>query len=259
MTRGWLYRPSGVWTVRILTLAATLGIWQAYASGLNRALLAPPSEVAQALWEEAVTVGNIWPALGGSLLTLVSGFGLSMLVGVPLGIAMGRARTLEYVIDPYVSFLYALPHVALVPLMVIWFGFNLQFRLAYVFVSAVFPAIINTMVGVKNVDQELLDAGRAFCASERQVLRTIVLPSAVPYIFAGGRQALSSAWVGVVVSEILAALTGVGRLIVTYGDDYKTANMLVPIVVIMGIAVAIQSLTAKLQGRITRWQAVRNV
>ena len=253
-SRAWLYTSSGAWTVRIATLAILLTAWELYAAGLNRALLAPPSEVAAAFYQQAFVQGTLWGSLGDSLVTLVGGFALSMAIGVPVGIVMGRVRTVEHVVDPYVSFLYALPHVSLVPLLVIWLGFELKFRLAYVVVSAVFPVVINTMTGVKNVDPDLLDTGHAFCASERQKLRTIVLPSSAPYIFAGARQAFSSAWVGVVVSEMLATLTGMGGKILTYATQYRTADMLVPILIIMGVAIAIQAMSGYLQARLTPWQ-----
>jgi ABC-type nitrate/sulfonate/bicarbonate transport system permease component len=109
------------------------------------------------------------------------------------------------------------------------------------------------MTGVKNVDPDLLDTGHAFCASERQKLWTIVLPSSAPYIFAGARQAFSSAWVGVVVSEMIATLTGVGGKILTFSNQYRTADMLVSILIIMCVAVGIQSLSGYLQTRLAPW------
>lgn len=248
-----LNTATGEWVVRLGTLVGLLIIWEVYASGLSRALLAPPSEVAMAFYRQAFIEKTIWGPLGNSLVTLILGFGLSMLIGVPIGILMGRVRSIEYVADPYVSFLYALPHASLVPLMVIWFGFDLKFRLAYVVISAVFPVIINTMTGVKNVDPNLLDTGRAFCATERQTLRTIVLPSSLPYIFAGARQAFSASWVAVVVSEMTATLTGVGGTILHYVTRFQTADMLVSILLIMGIAASIQMLSDYFQGRLTPW------
>lgn len=253
-TKPWLYTSTGIWTVRLVTLAILLVVWQWYASGLSRALIAPPSEIVIAFYQQAFVQSTIWSPLTDSLITLFSGFALSMIIGVPVGILMGRLRAVEHVVDPYVSFLYALPHASLVPLMVIWLGFEFKFRLAYVVVSAVFPVIVNTMTGVKNVSPDLLDTGHAFCASERQKLLTIVLPSSAPYIFAGARQAFSSAWVGVVVSEMIATLTGLGGKILGYANQYRTADMLVCILLIMGIAVAIQGVSGVFQSRVTPWQ-----
>ena len=110
------------------------------------------------------------------------------------------------------------------------------------------------MTGVKNVSPDLLDTGHAFCAVERQKLWTIVLPSSLPYIFAGARQAFSSAWVGVVVAEMTATLTGVDGKILNYANQYRTSDMLVSILIIMCVAVAIQGLSGFLQARLAPWQ-----
>ena len=252
--RPFLYTAAGIWTVRLVTLFGLLAVWQVYASGLSRALLAPPTEIAAAFYQQAIVQGTVWAALSDSLITLFAGFAVSMTLGVPIGVLMGRIRTFEHVADPYVSFLYALPHASLVPLMVIWLGFEFKFRLAYVVVSAVFPVIINTMTGVKNVSPDLLDTGHAFCANERQKLWTIVLPSCTPYIFAGARQAFSAAWVGVVVSEMIATLTGVGGKILHYVNQFRTADMLIYILMIMSVAIAIQGLSSLLQARLAPWQ-----
>jgi ABC-type nitrate/sulfonate/bicarbonate transport system permease component len=250
---GFLYRPTGIWTVRTLTFAAILVSWQLYARHLDRAIGAPPTRVAQAMWRQVVTHRTIYGPLGSSLEALFLGFAISVALGVVVGVAMGRWRAVEYTLDPYVSFLYALPHVAFVPVMVFWLGFELKFRLAYVVLSAVFPVIINTMAGVKNVDPELLAAGKSFCANERQILRTIVMPATTPYIVAGARQAFSAAWVGVVVAEVLSTQTGLGGQINKFADTFLTADMYVPILFIMLIATIIQALTNFLQARLTPW------
>src|SRR6185437_9508780 len=109
---------------------------------------------------------------------------------------MGRFRWFENVTDPYVSFLYALPHVCFVPLMVVWLGFGFKFGLAYVTLSAIFPVIINTIHGVKGIDQAYIEAGQSFCASKRTILRSIVLPAATPFMVTGARLAFSVSWIG---------------------------------------------------------------
>jgi ABC-type nitrate/sulfonate/bicarbonate transport system permease component len=250
--RPFLYRRSGIWTVRIATAATILVSWQLYARNLPRALGAPPTQTASAVWRQ-ISSGSIVGPLESSMIALSLGFLIAVVVGIPIGIAMGRWRPIENVIDPYVSFLYALPHVAFVPVMVVWFGFELEFRLAYVVLSAIFPVIINTMTGVKNVDPELVAVGRSLCASTTRQLRTIILPAASPFIVAGARQAFSSAWVGVIVAEVLATQDGLGGLITHYSNYFLTADMYVPILFIMFIAVTIQSIADYFQARLTPW------
>jgi NitT/TauT family transport system permease protein len=248
-----LYRSSGVWTVRVATAVLIFGAWQLYARNMSRALNAPPSEIAVAAYHQVFTDHTIFTALASSLTALVLGYLIALALGLPIGVAMGRWRPVEHVLDPYVSFLYALPHVAFVPLMIIWLGFELKFRLAYVVFSAIFPVVVNTMTGVKNVSTELTDVGESFCANERQILRRIVLPAAAPYMVAGARQAFSAAWVGVIVAEVLSTQTGLGGLINKYGNFFKMADMFVPILFIMLIAVIIQITTDFLQVRLTPW------
>ena len=248
-----LYRKSGMWTVRIVTLAMILGFWQWWAEGRQRAIAATPHEFANAVYRQLVTDHTFYGPLWSSLEAFILGVMISLLLGIPIGIAMGRWRSAEHTIDPYVSFLYALPHVAFVPIMIVWLGFQLEFRLAYVVLSAIFPVIINTMTGVKNVDEQLLDAGRSFCADEKLLVRTVVLPAASPYIVAGARQAMSAAWVGVVVAEVLSTQTGLGGLINHYSDYFLTADMYVPILGIMVIAVTIQAIAGYFQYRLTPW------
>ncbi|HEX2222233.1 MAG TPA: ABC transporter permease [Candidatus Limnocylindria bacterium] len=255
--RGFLYSPIGVWSVRAVTFVVLIGAWELYASGVSRALFAPPSAILESIMELAAVGGPLWGALAVSLGALLVGFGLAIVVGVAIGLLMGRFRPLEYVLDPYVSFLYALPSIALIPLLVIWFGIDAQLRLALVFLAGVFPVIINTMAGVKNVDPELLDVGRVAQASERQMMWTIVLPASLPFIFAGVRVALSQALVGVIVAEMTAIITGLGGMIIRFANFFQTAHLFVPILAIMVVSVALTELMKRLERRLTPWDRNR--
>ena len=255
--RRFLYRPEGIWTVRIVTFVLLIGFWEWWAQDVSRALFAPPSEVLAAFYELVFVQGAIHGALIESLITLVLGLGLCLVIGIPVGLAMGRSRTLEWGLDPYVTFLYVLPSVAFVPLLVVWLGFDLQMRVALVVISGVFPMIINTMVGVKHVDPEFVDGGRAFTATPWQIMLTIIVPATLPFMFAGLRIAFSAAWVGVIVAEMTALITGIGGLILHYANLFRTANVLVPILFIMAVGVFIQWFSASLQRRMTPWHVER--
>lgn len=250
---GFLHTRTGVWTVRIVTFVVLIAVWEVYASGVSRALFAPPSAIVESIIELTITEGTLWGAVAISTGALVAGFGLAIVVGVLIGLIMGRFRAVEYVLDPYVSFLYALPSIALIPLLVIWFGIDTQLRLALVFLAGVFPVIINTMAGVKNVDRELLDVGHVACASERQMVTTIVLPAAMPFIFAGIRVALSQALVGVIVAEMTAIITGLGGMIIRFANFFQTANLFVPILAIMVVSVSLTTLLKWLERRLMPW------
>jgi NitT/TauT family transport system permease protein len=249
----YLRSPWVVWGIRIATFAVVIGVWQVVGESMNRALFAPPSEVAKAAIEQLTAQPSILEPLLVSFEAFAIGMALGTLVGIPFGLALGRYRTVEFVLDPYVTFLYVIPSVAFVPLFVLWFGFDFKFQVALVFESTLFPMMINAAAGAKNVEADLIDGGRSFGASELQLMRTIVVPASLPFVFAGLRIAFSSAWVGVVVAQMTGALTGLGGLIKIFASTFRTADMLVPILVIMVVGVLIHGLTGWLLTRLTPW------
>lgn len=251
--RSLLRRRPVTFAIRAVTFVVVIGIWQLYGSSVNRALFAPPSEVAVAAINQLTAQPSILEPLLVTFVAFFIGMSLGIIVAIPLGLLIGRYRSVEFVLDPYVTFLYVIPSVAFVPLFVLWFGFDFKFQVALVFESSLFPIMINTAAGAKNVEADLVDGGRSFGASEIQILRTIIVPASLPFVFAGLRIAFSSAWVGVVVAQMTGALTGLGGLIKTYASIYRTADMLVPILVIMGIGVCIHAFTSWLLVRLTPW------
>ncbi|HSF23292.1 MAG TPA: ABC transporter permease [Blastocatellia bacterium] len=248
-----LSRARNVWAVRITTFAILLTVWEIYGQGISRALFAPPSEIARA-YVVQVSEGTLLDAVALSMGSLLVGLMAGAIVGIFLGVLMGRSRTLEHLLDPYVSFLYATPTIALIPVLIIWFGIGTLLRMFLVFLSAVFLVIINTMVGVKQVDPELIDIGRSNCATEYQILRTIVLPGALPFIFGGLRLALAQSLVGVIVAEMTTTVTGLGALVITFSNFFQTANMMVPILTIMMISILLTEVMRRLQRRLTPWE-----
>lgn len=251
---GFLYRRSGIIITQVVTFVLLLAVWEWYASDKSIALIAPPSKIAEAAYRLVIVEQDLIFALGGSIWTMAIGMTLAIGLGVPLGILMGRSKTIENVLDPYVMFLYVLPSVAFVPVLVVMLGIDVKLRLALIFLSAVFPLMINTIAGVKNVDKELIDGGRSFCASELQIMRTIILPASVPFIFAGIRIGLSAAWVGAIVSEMTAIITGVGGLLLESASRFRTADVFVAIFGIMIVAVTIQVVTSAIEKRLTPWR-----
>jgi ABC-type nitrate/sulfonate/bicarbonate transport system permease component len=251
--RGWLRRRPVVLAIRLVTFVVVIGLWQLYGENVNRALFAPPSEVFASLIKQFTTEPSLLEPLGVTFLAFGIGMALGVAVGIPLGLLVGRYRAVEFVLDPYVTFLYVIPSVAFVPLFVLWFGFDFKFQVALVFESTIFPVMINAAAGAKNVESDLVDGGRSFQASEWQIMRTIIVPASLPFVFAGLRIAFSAAWVGVVVAQMTGALTGLGGLIKIYASVYRTADMLVPILVIMVVGVLIHALTSWLLARLTPW------
>ena len=241
------------WIVRLAILGGIIAYWGYASLSVSRAVLPSPHGVATAFNNQVFVHHSIWAPLGSTLEVFIIGFLLSVIIGVPMGLTMGRYRIVALALDPYVSFLYGLPIIVFVPIFVIWFGYNTSFGIAVVVISAVWPVVINTMQGVINVDPNLIDVGESYCASERQILRSIVIPSTIPFVLAGARLAFSVSWIAVIVSEVVSSEQGLGGLISGFATSFLMADMFVPILFIAGISVVVLTIQTRLMPRLTPW------
>lgn len=237
----------------VATFVAFLVCWYAYAQYVGTSVLATPGQTVEAAWRQLVTERSLYDPLLSSCVILVVSFILSLALGIPLGILIGRSRVAAGLLNPHFTFLYVVPNGALLPIMVVLLGFGVELRIVYAVLSGIFIVIINTTAGVRSIDPELIATGRSFCASERQILRTIILPGAAGFIVAGARIAFAATWIGVVVAEILSTQTGLGGLITYYSNFYLIPDMFVPILAIMLVSLAILGLTTWVQPRLTPW------
>jgi ABC-type nitrate/sulfonate/bicarbonate transport system permease component len=247
--------PGRRWALRIGSVAAILIAWQLYGGSLNPILLSDPSAVAVA-FVDMVRDGSLGHALASSLTVLGIGFGTGSAAGVIIGLAAGRSDTVAALIEWPVSALYAIPTVALVPLIVLWFGYAVMTKAVVVFLFVIFPVLINTTRGVREVDPELIEVARSFCSSERRMWLDLILPSALPFIVTGLRLAIGRALIGVIVAEFYTALSGLGDLITTNASNFQTARMWVPIVVIAMLGVVATSLLELAERRLVQWRKV---
>jgi ABC-type nitrate/sulfonate/bicarbonate transport system permease component len=215
--------------VPILSVVVFLLLWQLGARKMNPILVPTPSLVGSAFLD-MIHRGVLQKAFVVSLQDMFYGYSISVSLGLILGVMMGRVRTFEKVVSPYISFFMATPTVALVPLVIVWFGFNQSGRVFLVALTALWPVIINTAMGVKMLSRLLRDVGWAFRLSEGQFVRWVVLPNAVPYILAGLRVALGRAVVGMIVAEMTMELTGLGGLVMVYGNTFKTSHLIAGVV-----------------------------
>src|SRR5467141_629694 len=188
---------------------------------------------------------------------LLLGFGLAIVTGMAIGIAMGMFKTLRRIVDPYVNAFYAMPTVAMVPLVIIWLGLGFEAKVFLTWLVSVFPVIINAQVGVMNVPPAFIETARAFGCDRWQLFRRVILQAAVPFLIAGIRLGLGRALVGVVVAEMFTALAGLGYMVVFYGNTFRTAELFVPIVVLAVLSIAITNLIYRLERRITPWRVVQ--
>jgi NitT/TauT family transport system permease protein len=218
--------------------------------------LPPPSAIALAL-VTTTRSGELPRQLWQTTTVLLLGFGLAIVSGMAIGIAMGMFQTLRRILDPYVNAFYAMPTVAMVPLVIIWLGLGFEAKVFLTWLVSVFPVIINAQIGVMNVPPAYLETARAFGCDRWQLFRRVILHAAVPFLIAGIRLGLGRALVGVIVAEMFTALTGLGSMIVFYGNTFRTAELFVPMVVLAILSIAITNLIYRMERWIAPWRVVQ--
>ena len=238
--------------IRLISLALFLGIWQIAAMNVDPVLFTTPYKVALAA-VGMIASGELWAGLWPSLMVLVMGLTLAIIFGTLLGLALARFRVLDVGLTVYITFLYSIPSVALVPLIVLWAGFETTAKVIILFLFAFFPMVINTYQGVKSVDAKLLEVGRAFRCSERQLWANIVLPGALPFIVTGIRLALGRGMIGMVLADLYTAISGIGYLIVRSASTFQVDKMFVPIVTLGLLGVTLTALLRMVERQVAPW------
>jgi NitT/TauT family transport system permease protein len=236
------------WLITVASVALVLLLWEWFGRDVNPVFGSYPSAIALA-FVDLVRSGKLGTALVESLQPFVAGYVLAIIIGVPLGLLIGRFRVAEAGLGIYITAGYAMPLVALVPLLVLWLGLGFAVKAAVVFLMSVFPICINTWLGVAAVPKSLIDVGKAFVAPNLVILRRIVLPATLPYIMAGIRLAVGRAVVAMVIAEFFTSI------IINSANNFDTATMFVPIVVLMVLAIGLNALIGWIERRVAPWQA----
>jgi NitT/TauT family transport system permease protein len=240
--------------IRAGSLIAFLTLWEICGLLTPRIFLAPFHETVVAFWRLAVE-GTLFAATWNSLAVLLAGLAISAAIGVPLGLLMGRYVRLDWALSPYVNGLYATPTVALLPLLSLWLGLYVAPKIALVVLLAIFPILKNTHAGVATVSDELLEPARSMQASQFQTALYVIAPAIIPFVMAGLRLAIGRGMVGLVVGEFFTAQTGLGGLVIRYASSFRTAEMFVPIFVLVALGYGLTALIVALQARIAPWKA----
>lgn len=239
--------------VKVATLVVVLAAWEVAGRYVNPLFLSSPSAIVVA-FVDLVRSGELLAAIATSLIGLALGVSATVVVGIALGVAMGRIRLVEYVLEPYVNLLYSTPSIALIPLFILWFGVGLFSKAVIIFVLSVFLVVINTFTGVRNLSQSLIDIGRAFGASERQIFWKVVLPAALPFIMTGLRLAIGRAILAMIVAEFFTAISGLGGMIVKYANFFQTAKLFVPIIVVSVMGLCAVEAVKYAERRLASWK-----
>jgi ABC-type nitrate/sulfonate/bicarbonate transport system permease component len=246
--------PVPGWLITAGSVTFVLLVWELCGPHINPLFGTYPTAIVAAFWKLAGS-GKLAAALGDSLRPFAAGYALAILVGVPLGLLIGRFRVLEAAIGIYITAGYAMPLVALVPLLVLWLGLGFAVKVAIIFLMSVFPICINTWLGVAAVPKTLIEVGKSFVAPDRVILRRIILPATLPYIMAGVRLAVGRAVVAMVIAEFFTSISGLGAIIQTSANNFDTATTFVPIVIIMLMAVSLNFIVGAVERWVAPWQA----
>lgn len=228
------------YSVRAKTTAAVaiLGLWEAFIWLFAPEYVARPSGIAMVIPSVVITDTAFHTALLGTMWPLIQGMVAAIVLGVVVGLAMGQIRVVEHGLKLYTFGLFALPMVAVVPLVTMWFGYSDGARLAVIIFAGFFPMALNVYDGTRAVPAEYLEVARSFRAPRLSVWVGVALPAALPYLLAGFRLAMGRVLVGAVVVEYMISIDGLGRYIQRNARSFDHNEAFVAVIVLAVIGVA---------------------
>jgi ABC-type nitrate/sulfonate/bicarbonate transport system permease component len=248
-------RPSRSATISIAAVAVFLLLWQVTPElGLvNGRFTSQPTLVLQAAWDVAFADDFLRHARI-SLTAFVVGYGLAMVVSIPLGIVLGTSRIARHMLEPPLMALYIAPTLILLPVMIVWLGIGIASKIAVAFLGAVFPIIVNTMAGMREADHRLVRMAQSFGASRFDVFTRILVPGALPSIVVGLRLAIGRAVLGVIVGELYVSQAGLGFQLTTYGAAMRIDRLLVYAIAVSIFGYTMTALVRAIEVRVQRWK-----
>lgn len=250
-------RYSGI-IIRIASILLGLLLWEWYAAGQPPYLFPNLAKVYQALIEQIQEYALV-SSLVNSLQTLFAGYALAAIVGILLGLWMGLDERVEVILNPYINALYVAPVAALVPIIILIGGIELRTRIFVVFLFTVFEIIVDTYQGVKTTPRAMLDVARSFCAGRLFILRNVVIPNSLPYIFAGLRLGIGRAVKGMIIAELLIEFTNLGRIIRLWQQSFRIAGILSVVLLLMLLGIVLTLLVQVVERRLLKWQHEMNL
>lgn len=243
---------------RAIALLAVLGFWQ-YAGDDSEQINFPTAWGTLRALAHQLADGSLVSALAKSNESLLLGYGIALLVALPIGVIAGLDGRIRRAIDPFVTIMLATPLIAVVPVVQAVFGLSLAARVALVFLFAVGILVRNTMIGVMQVDPALWEMGRSFQARPVTMLCKIIFPSALPALMAGARLALGQAVSGMVVAELTLVGFGIGSAIEHADTTFRTADLIAIVLVVMAEGVLLSAGARLLQHKFDRWRSGEHV
>lgn len=248
-------RPRAEFTRGSISVIAGLVMWEVCARALleNEFLIPPPSSVARTLWSLAAS-GQLNRHFVATATEFVFGFGVASAAGVVLGYLMGRHRWFEEIMQPWVAALSSIPVIALVPLIIIWFGIGMFAKMVVVFKITLMPIMLNTAAGIRNVDRVWLELARSMRLSRWQTTWKIRLPAALPSIMTGMRLGVGRALLAVVVAELIVADAGLGYLLRESSETWDSPKLFVTVILLVVIGLTNFTLIRRAEQRMAPWR-----
>ena len=241
--------------VSIGSILCLLAIWELICqSGVVSSLFLPaPTSIISALLQ-MIADGEIGISLAASLYRILAGFFIGSLVGLAVGLVTGTSALMDKIGTPIVNAIYPIPKIALLPLFILWLGIGELSKVTIIALGVFFPVAMNTYSGVKNVDTLLLKVAASFNASWWMTMKSVVLPNALPMIFAGLRLAAGTSLLLLVAAEMIAAQVGIGALILHYGDLMITDRLMAGVIVLSLLGLVFNLILQFLERKAIPWK-----
>ena len=246
------------WIVYFSTFIIFIVFWEILGHLTNPVLFAPLSRVISE-YPELISSGKLPKAMLTTISAMLLGYFTASVTGILFGLWWGRSRFLQDIVEPYLNALYALPRVALIPLVIVWIGIGFWGRFFIIFYGTVFDTMINTYTGVRSTEKTLLEVGKSFGANERNLILHIIIPYSVPFIMAGLRLGLGRALVGVIVAEMFLQMVGMGGLILVFGETHRIASMLAVVILLSIMGILFTELIKKIERIVAPWNEYNEV
>jgi sulfonate transport system permease protein len=242
--------------VGTLSVAAFLVIWQIVGQReiIRSDLISYPTEVL-GTFAHLVSTGELGKNAIVTLQEFVEGFVPSIVVGIVCGVLLALVKPLRELLDPLLAAIYTAPMIAFIPILVLWFGVGTYSKVVIVFMSAIFPIMINTRVGVSEIAEPWLRAVRSFGADQLQIVTKAILPGSMPAIMAGIRLGLGRAIVGLIAGEMYVSISGIGRMVQVYSSAARSSEIIVLVVVIAVFGYSCVTLLRSVENRMGTWRS----
>ncbi|MFD8334831.1 ABC transporter permease [Streptomyces solisilvae] len=243
-------RAVGPWAVPLLALV----IWQVTArTGVLSPSVLPAPEVVVRAGSDLAATGELQRHILASLRRIAQGFGLGAVTGLVLGFLVGMSKIADILLDRTLQMVRTIPHLALVPLMIAWFGIGEEPKILLVALGTFFPIYLNTVTGIRGVDPKLIQLGRSYGLGRWALVREIAVPGAMPTILAGIRYSLGVAWITLVIAETISADDGIGYLAQDARQMLRTDQIVLAIVLYACAGLLADLLTRLIERRVLRW------